>query len=343
MDVRIASFNLNNLFSRFNWSGTVDPAEEGVTYLRRAADGTTTELQDVAFLVRRNGDDRRREFMGKLVNAKDPAMTGRVAARITALDADVLLVQEVEDQSALEDFNRTSLGGMYEQIVVLEGNDSRLIDVGIMVRGALALGAVTTWKHARHPDRPSDPVFSRDLLQAELVDASGDRVLTIYNTHLKSHFIDAFNRKEHRRKTAAEIEAERLAADVLRRQQAEVAAQIIASRMDEPVLLGGDMNDPPSSAAFAAWPQLGLVDVLATATESQPPPASSNPEDAPTSSIWSHRFAISGAPDHFELFDHLWASPALAQRAGTATIHRRRSWTRDGSDHDPVSVIATLT
>ena len=325
MDVTIASFNLNNLFSRFNWSGTVDPAEEGVTYLRRAADGTTTELGEVAFVVRRDASDRRRTFMGKLVNEKDPAMTARVAARVIELDADVLLVQEVEDQTALEDFNRNSLDDMYDQIVVLEGNDLRLIDVGIMVRRPLGLGAVTTWKHARHPDRPGDPVFSRDLLQAELLDASGGRVLTVFNTHFKSHFIDAFNREEGRPKTAAEIEAERIAANLLRRQQAEVAAEIIASRFDEPVLLGGDMNDPPTSDDFHAWPALGLVDVLATATETRLPPASANPEDAPGTALWSHRFPVARAPDHYELFDHLWASPALASQLSTPTIHRRGS------------------
>ena len=99
---------------------------------------------------------------------------------------------------------------------------------------------------------------------------------------------------------------------------------------------------PLARAAFEAWTTMGLLDVLATATESRPPPASVNPEDAPDSALWSHRFAVARAPDHFELFDHLWASPALASQLSTPTIHRRGSWTRDGSDHDPVSVTARL-
>jgi hypothetical protein len=45
-------------------------------------------------------------------NAKDPAMTGRVAKRIIELDADLLLVQEAEDQTALEHFHGDGcLGG----------------------------------------------------------------------------------------------------------------------------------------------------------------------------------------------------------------------------------------
>ena len=51
---------------------------------------------------------------------------------------------------------------------------------------------------------------------------------------------------------------------------------------------------------------------------------------------------VARAPDHYELFDHLRTSPALASQISTPTIHRRGSWTRDGSDHDPVSVTARL-
>lgn len=342
MKLTVASFNLNNLFSRFNWSGTVDPAEDGVVYLRRNPDGSTTELDDVAFLVRERSDDRRRSFMGQLIKAKDPADTQRIAERVLALDADVLLVQEVEDQAALEDFNRDQLGGHYRQIVVLEGNDDRFIDVGIMVRGQLTLGAVTTWKHATHPDDPGEGIFSRDLLEAELLDSGGKVALRVFNTHLKSHFVAPFDHKTGRLKTPAEIAAEHERANERRRLQAETAMEIIEPHLDAPVVLAGDMNDPPDGPSFAAWHSAGLIDALADAQETQPPPPSARPEDRPTNEVWSHRFSQSNAADQFHLYDQLWISPPLDGALGDAKIHRRSRWTTDGSDHDPVSITIDL-
>jgi endonuclease/exonuclease/phosphatase family metal-dependent hydrolase len=338
VQVSVASFNLNNLFSRFNWSGTVDPAEKGVTYLRRDANGVETELPDVAYVVQRDSTDRLRRFRGKLIGAKDPVLTTRIAERIAAMDADVLLVQEVEDQAVLEGFNDEFLGKRYREVLVLEGNDDRLIDVGLMVRGDLHVGRVTTWKHATNRNAPGRPVFSRDLLEVELLDDDGDVRLTVFNTHLKSHFVDRWNAKEHRAKTPAEVAAEQALADDLRGWQADTAAAIMKRAIAGPMVLAGDMNDPPESLAFDAWRDLGLVDALTTAAETQPPPHVGNSQDVPTTQVWSDRFPVTGKPDQYRLFDHLWVSPVLENRVDAPLIHRRSAWTTAGSDHDPVSI-----
>src|SRR5262245_31141226 len=157
-------------------------------------------------------------FMGRLITEKKLVERERIAQRVLDLDADVLLVQEVEDQTALEDFNAKHLDGIYDQVVVLEGNDDRFIDVGVMVRGPLSLGGVTTYKHATHPEADG-PVFSRDLLQADLIDADGETVLTVFNTHLKSHFVAEFDFELKRLKTPDEIAAEHAAANERRRMQ----------------------------------------------------------------------------------------------------------------------------
>jgi endonuclease/exonuclease/phosphatase family metal-dependent hydrolase len=338
VQVTVASFNLNNLFSRFNWEGTVNPAEKDVTYLRRDANGVESELPDVAYVVQRDSSDRLRRFRGKLIGAKDPVLTARIAERITAIDADVLLVQEVEDQEVLEGFNDEFLANRYREVLVLEGNDDRLIDVGLMVRGDLHIGRVTTWKHATNSHAPGRPIFSRDLLEVELLDAAGDVRLTVFNTHLKSHFVDRWNATEHRAKTPAEMAAEGAKADDLRGWQADSAAAIMKRAIGTPMLLAGDMNDPPASIAFDAWRDLGLVDALTSATETQPPPHVGNPQDVPTTQVWSDRFPVTGKPDEYRLFDHLWVSPGLENRVDAPLIHRRAAWTTSGSDHDPVSI-----
>lgn len=62
------------------------------------------------------------------------------------MDLDVLAVQEVEDIDTLRQFGRDDLGGLYPHVVLIEGNDPRLIDIGLLSK--LPVGGVTSWQHA---------------------------------------------------------------------------------------------------------------------------------------------------------------------------------------------------
>ncbi len=97
------------------------------------------------------------------------------------------------------------------------------------------------------------------------------------------------------------------------------------------------MNDPPESEFLAPLVagSLRLADGLAEAQEDRPAPKDNPP--AP-SRPWSHRFKESRRPARYELFDHIWLSPALAGVQTGAGINRRRKLKKDGSDHDPVWV-----
>ena len=149
MQVSVATFNLNNLFSRFNFSARIEavPSQEegGVTL--------TFGTDDVAV----------RTFMGRLVNEKKQSDTDEIARRIMDnVNADILAVQEVEHLGILKQFNKEKLGGLYRHIVLVEGNDSRLIDVGILSK--LPIGAITSHQTAIHPEDPDRRIFGRDLL-----------------------------------------------------------------------------------------------------------------------------------------------------------------------------------
>jgi hypothetical protein len=51
-------------------------------------------------------------------------------------------------------------------------------------------GIPARWQHTPDPDHPGQPVFSRALLKVEILSADRRRRLfTIFNTHLKSHFV----------------------------------------------------------------------------------------------------------------------------------------------------------
>ena len=172
MALSVGTFNLNNLFSRFNYAGTIgelppDPSDEPAI------------VEEVRLEPPRAGEpqDWVRTFKGRLVKAKDRRDTQRVADRIGAMDVDVLCVQEVEDERALADFNKRFLGGRYPELIVIDGKDPRLIDVGVLSK--LPLGAVTTWQHVTHPE-VEGRVFGRDLLEVELLDASGATRLTVF-------------------------------------------------------------------------------------------------------------------------------------------------------------------
>lgn len=317
MHVTVGTFNLNNLFSRFNFQaevGAIPAADPG---------GITLTFDQGAVSVR--------AFMGHLVREKPETDTIRIAERITgAIDADVLAVQEVEHVEILREFNRDRLGGLYPHIALVEGNDPRLIDVGVMSK--LPIGAIVSHQTAVHPEDPGHRVFGRDLLQVEILDAAGRKLFTLYNTHLKSHYVPF----------GTDPIAGAAAADARRRRQAETIAWIIG-RMERPdgrFVLTGDMNDPPDSPFLAGMLTVEgqpLTDTLADPAETRPPrPETPGQGPGPQTKAWTHRFNPPGAAQpEYRLFDQIWVSPALAGRFGNARIDRRTRHGGDGSDHDP--------
>ena len=125
----------------------------------------------------------------------------------------------------------------------------------------LPLEAVTSWQHARHPSDAIEPVFSRDLLEVEVLSPDGRRrLVTVYNNHLKSKFVP-FNQNPA---------ATSAASDLRRTRQAEVVAAIVAARQrpNGQFVIVGDLNDTPSAPTLAPAPDsgnLGMVSGLSGA------------------------------------------------------------------------------
>lgn len=317
MMIRVATFNLNNLFSRFNFQGEIGTIPSGGT------GGITLTFEQNHFAAR--------TFAGRLVKAKDSADTHEIARRITeVINADVLAVQEVEHIEILREFNREHLGNLYPHIVLVEGNDRRLIDVGVLSK--LPIGTIVSHQTAVHPDVPTRRVFSRDLLQVEILHNNGKKLLTLYNTHLKSHFV-----------APGEDPVQGVInANNSRKRQAEMISRIV-TKMERPnsrFIVVGDMNDPPDSEFLA--PMLSannqpLINTLENPSETRPAKAETPGQGpGPQSKAWTHRFNPPGEePPRYELFDHVWVSPSLAGKFFNPTIDRRTKHTGDGSDHDP--------
>jgi endonuclease/exonuclease/phosphatase family metal-dependent hydrolase len=324
MRVTVDTFNLNNLFSRFNFAGDVGSATSAPEMVR-VEKRTSFAFDDPSGF-------KLRTYGGRLVNAKPDADRGLIADRIKRMDLDVLAVQEVEDIDTLARFNRDDLGDLYENIVLVEGNDPRLIDVGVLSK--LPVGAVTSWRHVRDPENPVRPLFSRDLLEVEILSSTGrGRLFTVFNNHLKSHFVPF---------DSPDPVAEERSSNELRRRQCAGAATIIAAEMrpDSRYLVVGDLNDPPDSPflqPLVSASELRLSLGLADAKETRPPP-----ESPPPSPLWTERFKERGKPPVYTLVDQIWLSPALAPRVTAAFIERRTKVRGDGSDHDPAWVVFEL-
>lgn len=326
MIVTVGTFNLNNLFSRFNFSSAIDEIQK-----TGSADAVTiqyefTDLENI----------RIRTFMGKLVKAKDEPESAAIAKRIKAMGAtgvqgvDVLAVQEVENIHILKDFNKTFLGNLYPHQVLIEGNDSRFIDVGLLSK--LPLGAITSYQAVTHSDNPNKTVFSRDLLEVEVLNSTRSKKLfTIYNNHLKSHFGDEDNNGQGK-----------VSSDIRRTQQAEKIAEIVSSRMrpNSKFIITGDMNDPPTAAPLQPMLTIdgnNLFNALQNPQETRPAKPESGGND-PQTTAWTHRFKKSGQPPDHKLFDQIWLSQRLASTFKGSFIERRTKHGGNGSDHDPAWV-----
>lgn len=165
MDVTVGTFNLNNLFSRWNFKAEISEIPEGERDVR------------LFFEFDEDGSYRFRQFMGRLITAMPEDQRKDLAERITRMDLDVLAVQEAEDIEALKDFARVYLPGLYPNAVLIEGNDSRFIDVGVLSKRDFPIGAVTSWQHETHAADPSERMFARDLLEVETLDSKRKRRL----------------------------------------------------------------------------------------------------------------------------------------------------------------------
>jgi len=172
-----------------------------------------------------------------------------IAAAVRALDADVVLLQEVENQRCL-DALRERLGDAYPTALVGETGRPASIDVAVLARDPMV-----SWRgHRGVPFARPDgrrATFARELLEVHL-DHGGRRVV-VFAAHFRSKVRDDPG---------------------LRLGEAMAARRIVAARgselPDALVVLGGDLNDTPGSPAIDALEEGGaLARVAATLPEGQ--------------------------------------------------------------------------
>jgi endonuclease/exonuclease/phosphatase family metal-dependent hydrolase len=113
------------------------------------------------------------------VNVQGTRMTARV---IQDVNADILAIVEAEDRPSLLRFNKDLLNGMYAHVMLVDGNDERGIDVGIMTKQGFEIESIRSNVDL---DDGSGIVFSRDCPQYEIRTPQGTTVHVLVN-HFKS-------------------------------------------------------------------------------------------------------------------------------------------------------------
>lgn len=174
----------------------------------------------------------------------------RITARVMAdLDVDVLGVVEAESRPVLSAFNREILpaigGDVFSHVMVIDGNDERGIDVGLICRKGFPIGAMRSHVDDCTPD--GQTIFSRDCPEFDVTTPDGARLVVLVN-HFKSKGYGA-----------------KAASDAKRKQQAARVAAIYKALIKEGVeyvAVVGDLNDTPSSDPLEPLMSTTLKDIF---------------------------------------------------------------------------------
>jgi endonuclease/exonuclease/phosphatase family metal-dependent hydrolase len=220
--------------------GLLKSDESRWVILRRTRGQLVTRSRDGSVRVTANG---RGDWIGWLElerQAVNEDATRNTARVVGDMAADVLAVIEAEDRPALQRFNEDVLpfgfapatpAWRYRHLMLIDGNDDRGIDVGLLTRDQFPITRMRS--HVDDLAPSGEGLFSRDCPEYELAAPGGKSLLVLVN-HFKS--------KGHG--TQASNNARRLA-------QAPRVAEIYKRRRGDGwkrVAVVGDLNDTPDSA-----------------------------------------------------------------------------------------------
>jgi len=156
--------------------------------------------------------------------AEVEAKLDALAAVLERLDADVVVLQEVENVEVL---GRLGARAGYPEARLVDGADPRGIDVAALSK----LPIERYVSHLGEADASGRPLWPRDCVEVHL--RTGGRPVVVVASHFSSALSDDGTRRA--------LQATRLR---------EIADGVRATRPTALVLAGGDLNDQPRSAAL---------------------------------------------------------------------------------------------
>jgi endonuclease/exonuclease/phosphatase family metal-dependent hydrolase len=206
--------------------------------LTRRKVGNGTRIEIVA--------DGRAEWIGWVELKMEPVnekATQHTAQVIRDVNADVFGVVEADNRPSLSKFQSILLraieGTPYPHVMLIDGNDDRGIDVGLLTKDDYDIVRI----RSHIDDRDADGiVFSRDCPEYTIKTPTGQRLVVLVN-HLKSKGYGS-NTAERRKRQATRV--------------AKIYNDLSAEGETNVVVLG-DLNDTPDSDALA--PLLAQTDL----------------------------------------------------------------------------------
>lgn len=170
--VTIVTFNAENLFNRYKFRGKRTKVNGKVKYVPYTNAELAKAVKD-GFLIDKNILSTYMEDNRKLT-----------AKAIKVLNADIVCLQEIENLDALKKFNSNYLKTKkfrYSYPLVIDGNDPRYIDVGILSN--YEIDFIRTHQFTKNAIGRGK-VFSRDCLEVHF--KIGDKSLPLFINHFKS-------------------------------------------------------------------------------------------------------------------------------------------------------------
>lgn len=236
--------------------------------------------------------------------------TGRV---IRDVDADILAVIEAENRIALKQFSELVFARVmdevaeviqpYTQIMLIDGNDDRGIDVGLMTKEGFNIGLMQSHIHDLKPD--GNPIFSRDCPEYAVTTPSGELIWVIPN-----HFKSKFGGNDATSIAKRKAQATRVAA-IYRRLRKE--------NHDNIVILG-DFNDTPDSDPLQ--PLLVETDLRDVSEHD----LFDIGEFKGNLDMNERGIGTFGLGNDRDKIDYLMLSPALFDRVTAAGLFRKGAW-----------------
>lgn len=264
--------------------------------LRRNRGNLLKRPRDGGIVITANG---RADWVGSLELREEPVdeEAMRNTARVMSdIEADVLGVVEAESRPVLSAFNSLlipAIGGKpYHQVMVIDGNDDRGIDVGLMTRENYTIGMMRS--HVDDRTAAGDLIFSRDCPEYYVTTPKGSTLIVLVN-HFKSKGFGSAQSSNARRR----LQAERVK---------EICEALIADGMDYVAVIG-DLNDTPDSEPLKPLMESDFKDAFA------------HPQ-----------FDDGGFPGTFGLgnagnkIDYLLLSPKLFEKVTRGGVFRKGAW-----------------
>ncbi|WP_430905720.1 hypothetical protein [Maribacter sp. 2-571] len=230
-----------------------------------------------------------------------PSATDNKARVIANVNADILLLQEVEDRASLEDFNQKVLPKFdckpYDHSLVIQCNDMKGLEIAILLRGGYTLQTIKTHLIGGYSD------LFQNLIEYEISTPTSEKIYVLA-TYLARQTDDI------------------KIADTIRKSQVENIARIykgLVAQGKTNVIIAGTFNTPSYCDSLA--PLFQNTDAKDITKHFSFEVVTDEGEDATYFRLGAYRMGV-----NIKQKDYLLFSPVLFEQMQDSGLNRKAMW-----------------